>query len=44
MIPRESPPHNLFAGTETLSLSVYDPIAICVIVGDRPTIWVKGWS
>jgi len=30
----------LFAGTETLSLSVYEPIAIHIFAwGDRPPIW-----
>ena len=28
--------YNLFAGTEMLSLSVYEPIAIQILHGDRP--------
>ena len=28
--------YNLFAGTEMLSLSVYEPIAIEILLGDRP--------
>ena len=28
--------YNLFAGTETLSLLVYEPIAICVLWGTAP--------
>jgi len=28
--------YNLFAGTETLSLSVNEPIAKQILVGDRP--------
>jgi hypothetical protein len=40
--------HNLFAGTEMLSLSVYEPIAIQILFrGDRPPIWpgveLGGW-
>ena len=34
--------HNLFAGTETLSLSVYKPIAIKILIGDLTPIWGKG--
>ena len=35
MVPRETPPfsYNLFAGTEMLSLSVYEPIAIQILHG-----------
>ena len=31
--------HNLFAGTETLSLSVYEPIAIQILHGGPSPIW-----
>ena len=35
--------YNSFAGTETLSLSVYEPIAIHILVGGTvPPIWGKG--
>ena len=35
--------YNLFAGTEMLSLSVYEPIAIQILHGgDRPPIWGEG--
>ena len=32
--------YNLFAGTETLSLSVYKPIAMQILLGGRPQFWV----
>ena len=35
--------HNLFAGIETLSLSVYEPIAMR-FVGDRPPFGRGGWA
>jgi hypothetical protein len=35
--------YNLFAGTETLSLSVYEPIEMQMFAwGDRPPIFVRG--
>ena len=35
--------YNLFAGTEMLSLSVYEPIAMQIFhEGDRPPIWEEG--
>ena len=34
--------YNLFAGTETLSISVNEPIAKQILVGDRPPIWGEG--
>ena len=35
--------YNLFAGTEVLSLSVYEPIAIPILLGgNRPPIWPRG--
>ena len=35
--------YNLFAGTETLSLSVYEVIAIHILVGGTvPQFWGKG--
>ena len=41
MLPPESPicscSYNLFAGTETLSLSVYEPIAIQILLGGPST-------
>ena len=33
--------YNLFAGTEMLSLSVYEPIAIQILLGGRPPIWPR---
>ena len=38
--------HNLFAGTETLSLSVYEPIAIQILAGEgtSPNLGGGGWS
>ena len=32
--------YNFLAGTETLSLFVYEPIAMQILLGDRPPIWV----
>ena len=34
--------YNLFAGTEMLSLTVYEPIAIQILLGNRPPIWGEG--
>ena len=35
--------YNLFAGTEILSLSVYESIAIQILLGGhRPPIWPRG--
>ena len=36
--------YNLFAGTEMLSLTVYEPIAIQILLGggDSPPIWPRG--
>ena len=34
--------HNLFAGTETLSLSVYEPIAIQILLGGTVPQFVGG--
>ena len=35
--------YDLFAGTEMLSLSVYEPIAIKILLGGgRPPIWGEG--
>ena len=36
--------YNLFAGTEMLSLSVYEPIAISILLGGRgrPQFWGVG--
>ena len=35
--------YNLFAGSETLYLSVYEPIAMQILLGgDRPRIWGRG--
>ena len=34
--------YNLFAGTDTLSLSVYEPIEIQIVFGDRPPICGEG--
>ena len=34
--------YNLFAGTEMLSLTVYEPIAIQILLGGRPPIWGEG--
>ena len=31
--------YNLFAGTEMLSLSVYEPIAVHIFLGGPPPIW-----
>ena len=36
--------HNLFAGTEMLSLTVYEPISIKILVGGRPPIFGGGLS
>ena len=37
--------YNLFAGTEMLSLTVYEPIAIQIVLwGDRPPIWGEGFE
>ena len=36
--------YNLFAGTEMLSLSVYEPIAIQILLGDRSPILGIGLS
>jgi hypothetical protein len=36
--------YNLFAGTETLSLSVYEPIAMQFLLGGRPPIFGRGLS
>ena len=36
--------YNSFAGTETLSLSVYEPIAMHILLGGRPPILCKGLS
>ena len=37
--------YNLFAGSEMLSPSVYEPIAIQILLGGTvPPIWGKGWS
>ena len=30
--------YNLFAGTKTVFLSVYEPIAMQILLGDRPRI------
>ena len=39
--------YNLFAGTELLSLSAYEPIAIQILLGRPPQIWggveLGGW-
>ena len=35
--------YSLFAGTKTLSVSIYEPIAIQILLGgDRPPIWPRG--
>ena len=35
--------YNLFAGSEMLSPSVYEPIAIQILLGETvPPIWVRG--
>ena len=34
--------YNLFAGTEMLSLSVYDSIAIHIFAWGRPPVWGGG--
>ena len=34
--------YNLFAGTEMLSLSVYEPIAIQILIGELPPICGEG--
>ena len=34
--------YNVFAGTEMLSFTVYEPIAIQILLGGRPPIWPSG--
>ena len=43
LVPLESSliRYNLLAGTEKLSLSVYEPIAIQILLGGRPPIWPR---
>jgi len=36
--------YNLFAGTEMLSISVYEPIAIQILLGGSPLNFGEGWS